>query len=323
MACPAPARIAAAVSGEDAVATQHAEDCARCASSIAEQRELIAAARRMAVPVLSESRRRALAAEVMASSDLAPARAQRIPIVLAVGTLAAAAAALFVLESHALGPLAPSFEISAVEATTMSERATAKLDPIAPEIRRPAELLSRDADFAREQRDWTDVVTLRDGELAIEARDREPVTVIAGDARVRIARSKTTVVARRDVIVAVHVFAGTAEVTRDGRRQIIVAGELWTPPAAPAETTSAAGSLEAFSAGWKALHAARYADAIAAFDRANDPVVAEDAIFWAAIASERAGNSDDAARRLRAFVERFPASPRLDAARAAIARVTP
>jgi TolA-binding protein len=61
----------------------------------------------------------------------------------------------------------------------------------------------------------------------------------------------------------------------------------------------------------------------AAFDRANDPVVVEEAMFWAAIASERAGNLDEAARRLRTFVERFPSSPWLEAARAAIARVAP
>jgi hypothetical protein len=44
MACPAPARLAAAASGEDAFATAHAADCTRCATTIAEQRELVFAA---------------------------------------------------------------------------------------------------------------------------------------------------------------------------------------------------------------------------------------------------------------------------------------
>ena len=54
----------------------------------------------------------------------------------------------------------------------------------------------------------------------------------------------------------------------------------------------------------------------------TDPVVAEDAAFWAAIATERAGDSDGAATRLRTFLDRFPASPRAEAARAALERVT-
>jgi tetratricopeptide (TPR) repeat protein len=75
--------------------------------------------------------------------------------------------------------------------------------------------------------------------------------------------------------------------------------------------------LAAFRAGWEALRAQRYADAIAAFDRATDPAVAEDAAFWAAIAAQRAGQPDDARKRLDLFLATFPESPRAESARRA------
>jgi hypothetical protein len=84
-----------------------------------------------------------------------------------------------------------------------------------------------------------------------------------------------------------------------------------------------AESARAFQDGWAALHAGRDADAIAAFDRATDPSVAEDATYWAAVAAERAGNVSDAARRMREFLARYPGSPRVGAARAALDRLAP
>jgi hypothetical protein len=329
MACPAPARLAAAASGEDAFATAHAADCTRCATTIAQQRELVSVARTMLRPPapLSDQRRRALAAELMARSDAmtSPVRDPRVPISIAVGALAAAAIALVLVERRgSVHAVAPTIELAVVEAAPpISDRSVAPGDPAPVDVRRPAELFARDADFLREQRDWSDVVTLRAGELSIDARDREPVTVIAGDTRLRISRARVTVVARKNAIVTAHVFAGTAELTRGSERHLITAGEVWTPPTAAPEPTSPTASLDAFRAGWQALHAQRYDAAIAAFDRATDPVVAEDATFWAAIACERAAKTGEAATRLHTFLERFPASPRADAARAALARVEP
>ena len=47
-------------------------------------------------------------------------------------------------------------------------------------------------------------------------------------------------------------------------------------------------------------------------------VVAEDAIYWAAVAADRAGNTAAAKRRFSEFLVRFPASPRVEGARAAL-----
>jgi outer membrane protein assembly factor BamD (BamD/ComL family) len=82
-----------------------------------------------------------------------------------------------------------------------------------------------------------------------------------------------------------------------------------------------ASSLASFRDGWQALRAADYATAITAFDRATDAVVIEDATFWAAIACERASRRDEATRRLQAFIARFPDSPRVTDARAALTRL--
>lgn len=321
MTCPSLGRIAAAASGEDALAIAHAAGCARCGRLLAEQQELHAAARRMRAPRLDDARRRVLAAEVMAASDVALEprwRGGRVMVgaggVAALGLAAVVVASLSTLR----GPGAPDLAeaLPAVgEATTVELCAVAHEEVVAPGV---AEVVAHGADFARSA--GGEVVELRDGELAIDARDREPVTIVAGDTSVVIARSRATVVARGGVIVTAQVFAGTAEVTAHGKRQVVDAGEVWVPTRPPAPPVASTG-FDAFRAGWQALREARHADAIEAFDRATDPAVAEDAAFWAAIACERAGRLDDAAVRLRAFVDRFPASPRLDAARAALQRV--
>jgi TolA-binding protein len=90
------------------------------------------------------------------------------------------------------------------------------------------------------------------------------------------------------------------------------------PPAPEPPQDARSVSLATFRTGWEALHEGRNTDAIAAFDRATDPVVAEDAAFWAAVATERAGDAEAAARRYRAFLDRFPQSPHADTARSAL-----
>jgi len=332
MTCPIDARIAAAASGEDADALAHARECLRCRALLEEQRDVIALARRTPAPVLRADHRASLAAEVMARSDVGPHRDTRVWLA---GIVLAAAVFVIVLLHGVRDASAPSLpELASTDEPPIEIVERARIEHAPEDVHqapRRAEIVSSDADFARERRDAQDIVMLRDGELAIDARDREPVTVVAGDTRVTIARSRVHIIARTGVIVTARVFAGSAEVTTAGKRQVIDAGAVWTreTPAEPgrdtaprAPETGPSASLTAFRAGWEALRANRYLDAIAAFDRATDPVVAEDAAFWAAIASERAGNRADAATRLRAFVDRFPGSVRIEAARSALDRVS-
>jgi len=92
--------------------------------------------------------------------------------------------------------------------------------------------------------------------------------------------------------------------------------------AAPSVEASAPPSgVAAFRAGWEALRAGQPRVARAHFERADDPAVREDAAYWAAVASERAGERVEAARRFREFAQLYPASPRAADARAAAARL--
>jgi hypothetical protein len=325
VSCPAPARLAAAVSGEDAAALAHARDCVTCRGIVEEQRDVIASARMMRVPPLRAEHRAALAAEVMAQTDFEdaqrPWRGERVMAVAAsIVAIAAVITIVFALRRpQGMAPEAPS--IASIDEPAIESVQIAQLDPVAAPLR--AAVVSVGADFARAQHGDVDVVTLHDGVVSVDATETEPVTIVAGDTRVTIASSRVKVIARRGVIVTTHVFAGTAEVSSNGRSQVIDAGDVWmrAPEPTPAQV-KAGDSLAAFRVGWEQLRAHHYPQAIAAFDRATDPVVAEDAAFWAAIATERAGDTDGAATRLRAFLERFPTSPRADTARAALERVT-
>ena len=114
-----------------------------------------------------------------------------------------------------------------------------------------------------------------------------------------------------------RVFAGSQLRTRDGevtRDQVTLE---------PGPIVARVIEPTAFVRGWTALREARFADAIAAFDQVNDLAVTEDAAYWAAIASARAGNRSDAARRLSSFIAKFPASARLAEARALLGRLAP
>ena len=330
--CPIEARLAAAASGEDAAAIEHARECVACRTTIAAQREVIEAMSRLAPAPLRADRRAALAAEVMAHSDFEATPTWRGGRVMLVSTLLVAAGLALVM--FAAGPRAGKAPDAPMVATSeelgveTSERA--HLEAVPEPLR--ASLVASGADFARVQRGDADVVTLRDGEVSVDSMNRESVTIVAGDTRVTITGSRAKVVARRGVIVTTHVFAGTASVTTKGKSHVIDAGDVWMREAERAvaepeaktpklDTSKPAQSLDAFRIGWEALRDRRHADAIEAFDRATDPVVAEDAAFWAAIAAERAGDLGAAASRLRTFLEKYPGSPRADAAKAALERV--
>jgi ferric-dicitrate binding protein FerR (iron transport regulator) len=78
------------------------------------------------------------------------------------------------------------------------------------------------------------------------------------------------------------------------------------PPTEPAEA--------AFNAGWDALRLGRPAEAAKLFGRAADlgrgEAMIEDAVFWRAVALDRAGAHGPAADGMREFLQRFPSSVR-------------
>jgi hypothetical protein len=171
------------------------------------------------------------------------------------------------------------------------------------------------ARFGRAMRDDRDVVELNDGEVTIDARDTAPVELRLGATAIRVADAKATVTARTGAIASVVVFAGSVELSSGAHSTVVMAGTVWLA----SKTTDRAGSMVAFQAGWAALRRGEFGLAIAEFDRAIDPVIREEAAFWAAVAARRAGQRAAARRRFTEFLDNFPFSSRADAARREIA----
>lgn len=177
-----------------------------------------------------------------------------------------------------------------------------------------AVVTSRRAQFGRAMRGDRDIVELRDGEVTVDARNTAPIELRLGDTAVRVADAKATVTAKTGAIASVVVFAGSVELSSGASSTVVIAGTTWEAP-----RTDPSWSLAAFRSGWSALRRNELAAAVTAFDKATDPVVREEAAFWAAVAVHRSGDHAAARRRFRDFLVQFPDSSRSDAAREALA----
>ncbi len=295
--------------------------------------EIRSLASQLPPPTLEPRRRAELAAETLALAETV--QRQRVPWFILGPVLAAAAAVALVvalrrdptlvavawpdhawLDAHGAyrGARAPATPPEALV------HASSPLGPVAPigpsghgdpspraSSSRVAASVSGNADYSRDR----DRVELRDGTIAIDARDRSPVAVAIGDTTIHVKDARVVITAAHGVIVSAHAFAGSVERTSPESTTIISAGEVWTPPAAEV-------ALRAFRTGWTALHEGRNADALAAFSRASDPVISEEAAFWAAVAEQRLGDHEAAVARFKAFLDAYPASTRAAAARSAL-----
>jgi hypothetical protein len=325
MSCPAPERIAAAATGEDDAILLHVADCLVCQAAFEDQRAMRAALSTSTPVRLTPSHRESLAAEVMARADAIPAaRRSRLPW-LGVGIAAAAAIVLVIgmrSRDHAATPaIAADRSVEPVANRVIATQPDTSPPRPAPRTDQARAKLGGDGEYTRDSK-HDDVVQLRGGSLTVDALDARPVRVVTGNTAIAVTRGKLRVVATRGVIQQVSVFAGSAEVTIDGKRQVIEAGMVWERDQATIDAAQVrAEALGAFRDGWTALRAGRNADAIAAFDRATDPTIAEDAVYWAAIACERTGDDQGALRRYRDLLARFPETARAPDARAAVERL--
>lgn len=341
-ACPPVERLAAAASGEDDAILDHLDTCVACQLVVEEQSAVRAlatlAVRTPSAPRLSSVQREQLGAEILARADLLAMPRRRARPILATG-LAAAAVAL-ALGMGALRSRSPAqtVDVATIEVPTsepLAPRVTFSVSGPAPVLAPRAPISSAQAPTTvmTERRATLDgsarysstvvadreIVTLASGELTVDTNSgvTHPVHVVTGDTTLALQRAKVKVIATKGAIAQVSVFAGTAEITVGGKTQVIEAGMVWERPASPQD------SSVAFQEGWAALREGRNADAIAAFDRAVDPMVAEDALYWAAIASERDGDPAGARQRYEVLVDKFPSSPRSKQARAALSRLAP
>lgn len=321
MKCPAPGELAQIASGE--ADDDHVAGCVACRSEVAAQRAIRELVRRAPAPPLPRARREAIAAEVLSRSYASFTQGSRrhwaARVGLATAGLAAAAALAIVVLPHRDRPIATvaRVELASLEVPSLAvrgvEREVAPPRPPAP----PAMILPGAlAEFSRLSLEDRDVLELRNGSVTIDARNAREVEITLRGTTVHVDHGKICVVARAGVIETVSVFAGSAEVSARGKQVVVEAGMVWVPDA-----VGAGPAMREFQAGWSALRGGDLRGARAAFDRARDPVVAEDAAYWAAVAAERADDRGEAARRFAAFLDLFPASPHADTARIALARV--
>ena len=329
-ACPHPEQLAALASGDTTSdVAAHVATCLPCRAIVADQRSIAELARRtLPPPTLGRTHRDRLAAEVMARSDDLPAipHTRWSPSVSIVAVAAALVIGIGIaaLVSASLGHRTPdNGPIARTPDNRTPDNVARTPDNRTPDNRTPdksgrtavARVEGSGGELAREAGQTSDRVQLDDGAVTIDARGTRPVEIATPGARMRIGDAKVSVLAKQGVIETVTVIAGTVEVTSRGQRQVVETGTIWE------RDHAVDAAFEAFREGWTALRASKYADAIAAFDRASDPAVAEDAQYWAAVASEREGDKAEARRRFGEFVKRFPTSPRADAAGAALARL--
>ncbi|HEY4182064.1 MAG TPA: tetratricopeptide repeat protein [Kofleriaceae bacterium] len=328
MSCLSDARIAAAASGDDVAASEHAAACIRCRRLIAEAEATRAQLKLVRVMELAVARRASLRAELLARRDAASARRARRPWAAALAIVAALAvgALVVIFASHAATQVAlvpPVIEPvdTGAQAPALPPATTESVGlpppPVADGLVTGAGRFERDGD----------AVQLTDGSITIDSQGRRATQVVLRRTRVTVDGARIKITASGGNIVQIVVFAGSVEVERDGHVQVIESGELWRPAPKQAAPVNAAAvrspAVDAFHRGWTALQAKSYADAIAAFDEATDPAVAEDASFWAATAAARAGDSEEARRRLRIFVATYPESPHADSARAELSTPLP
>jgi hypothetical protein len=328
MTCPTPERLAAASAGEDEATAAHAAACAACRDELDATAAVIAAVRNVpAGPALSADRRASLRALVLASSDApaAPVRSARWPWALAVAAAVLIAVGVAATLRGGASPAAQVDERASVTPPPRSEPrpaphvlAPARLvlpAPPAPPAPNDAPAVAHNT-APHPHAPSRAVTALHDGATTFDTSDDAPVRVDVGGTRVVIAHAKVEITAHAGVISSVRVFGGSAEISQQGTHVVVSRGELWR---APDPDTG----WRAFGAGWTLLRAEHYAEAIKAFDQARDPAVAEDAAYWAAVAAMRAGDHDDAAKRLRAFLAAFPSSARADDVRKALADLNP
>lgn len=299
MTCLSAVQVARIASGE--LESSHPSECLTCRRRVDENRQtrqLLAA-----LPVPRLTRKHAIAAELFARIE--QREPDRTPVRrygwLAGGAVAATAAASMLLLVRE--PTTEPRPAIAITETIDVATSLAENEQVAPALPAPRLDASSGARISHVIGDERDIVTLTDGTLDIDTRASRDVDVRIGNTVVHIADAAVTVRARKQAIVNVHVVVGAAHIDAPDGHVTLERDALWTPT--PSATQL---SLAAFRDGWIALRAGQHREAIAQFDRVTDPVVLEEAMYWAVIAAHRAGDRDLARERTAAFLRAFPQS---------------
>jgi TolA-binding protein len=295
----------------------HVRACVACRGELERQLAIRDALRALPVPRASAERVRAIKAEAMAASHVAPRWSPALAGALVLA--AAAATSVFLLARtrslEGLTPVAP--EVAPAEPPELEVRVATNDTAPGRRAAAPSIAAHPGAVFSHIRGTQRDIVELADGAIDVDTRGARDVDVRIGRETVRVDDASVGVRAHGHAIVSVEVVVGSARVLGPEQQVTLEHDAIWT------SQPVASVALECFRDGWVALRAGENRTAVALFDRATDPSVAEEASYWAAVAAMRAGDDADAKQRFAAFITRFPGSPYVEQARRALAAAAP
>lgn len=293
--------------------SEHVNECVVCRRKIEQQRALRRALQALPAPRLDDAHRRAIKSETMAVVG------RRVPHATVwrwsfVATAIAAGALLVIGQDRGPNATVDAPSIAASESPMPTERYIAH-DDVPPPSRAPSIAAGEGSVISHTPGEQRDAIAFADGTLEIDTRGTRDVDARVGRTIVHVDDARVRIRAKNHRILRVEVVIGSARIDAPEQRVTLERHTLWTPEP-PAATTA----LSAFREAWVALRAGRDREAVTLFDRATDSTVVEEATYWAAVASLRAGDDADAKLRFAAFLEQFPSSPYASKARAALAQ---
>jgi hypothetical protein len=337
--CPPGWKLTRAVSeglGDPAI-DAHVRGCARCWAEAEGLAAVLMHGQDLPAPEgMTTASRQAISVTLLTAGGN-PAPRRRIGRVLVVAGVAVGAIALLLFARRARLPIAPAPAPVVAEGRSLAP---------APGRSRAAIRAIGGARFSRVQSAPDDVVLLDEGSLVFEVAPLpagERFRVRTADAEVEVRGTRFRVSAARGELVAVYVTEGRVEVrSPGGGHALLEAGDEWvrgtgeapaaaaaTPVAkaprrpaperapAPSEARAVANEPTArasFDRAWALLRQGDARGAAALFAEvealAAGRGIAEDALYWRAVATARAGEARPAVTLLGDFLSRFPASSR-------------
>lgn len=304
MRCLDAAQIAQAVTAEDD--HPHVAECVDCRRRMDLDRQTRDALRRLHAPRMLPSHRKEMAAELLARVQQLPAPASmrrwRTSAVVVAATALAATVALVAAWPRDPAATSAALVFAAEETPTLHSSAVARFEA-PPQLAAPTLEVSGGAVLSRRAGTDRDVLNLVDGVIELDTRTARNVDVHVGDALIRVDGAAVKITARKRTIISVQVVVGAARVISADQQVTLQRDSVWMPGPSAKQR-----SMSTFRDAWIALRAGNNREAMALFDRVTDPVAIEEAMYWAAVAAKRAGETDDASARFARFVQKFPAS---------------
>jgi TolA-binding protein len=294
----------------------HLLGCARCASEHQALRDVVGqAASLRSSEGMSHASRQAIAARLLSVCGGALTERRRSFPALLAGLAAAASIALAVVATRPRDPVAPPVPAQAAAQTRASISAVGA------------------ARFARVRPPPDELVRLEEGSIVLEVTHLPPgerFRVQTDDGEVEVHGTRFEVTASNRKLVAVSVSKGRVAIASpSGAAAVLDAGDEWVasrsaaapaevPPPAPPKAAVAVSSPRAarasFDRAWSRLREGRAREAASSFAEverlASDRGIKEDALYWRAVATARAGDPEAARRLFAEFLGRFPSASR-------------